>query len=242
MGNDPSINYLTVMILGILAALASLQSLPDINQKKIPFRIIFYVGILTQIATQVWQYSNAAGRHVDQDRQFAYALFAYTLDNPKLLREFASDTPYVIGYRLFKDGDVYFDKAKPYFYKSIERGQFVASSYYILATIERMQNRIDLTAAKKLYDKSINSDKVYAGAYYGRALTEVKPTPSAALEDLRMALRYEEGDLICLTINMPEEVTNYWGSLAVDDNLIRQFKQLQASCMPPPNNGGAPTN
>src|SRR5260370_35770696 len=102
MGNDASINYLIVMILGIAAALASLQSLPVINQKKIPFQIIFYVGIFTQIATQVWQYSNAAGRHVDQDRKFPYALFAYTRNDPELLRVFSSDTPYVCGYRLFK--------------------------------------------------------------------------------------------------------------------------------------------
>jgi len=226
-----SSSYLIILVLGIVAALANLQSIPDIKQKKLLFQIIFYIGIFTQIATQGLQYLNASGRHKDLDRQFAYALFAYTRDDPKLLKDFASDTPYVIGYRLFKDNPPNFDAARYYFDKSIDKGQFVASSYYMLATIERIQHPNDFTAAKRLFGKAIESDAKYAGAYYGRALTEVNMEASAALDDLWMSLKYEEGDLICITINDPVELEKYWKTVTSNAGLNERFKEFQAGCM-----------
>ena len=178
------------------------------------FQLIFYAGILTQIATQGLQYFNAVGRHKVLDREFAYALFAYTRDDPKLLREFAKETPYVTGYRLFKDVPPRLEEAKVYFNKSITKRQFVASSHYMLGTIERMQHPNDFKRARKEFDEAIKADEEYAASYYGRAITELMGTErderDAALKDLSMALIYEEGDLICLTINSETELKMYW--------------------------------
>lgn len=231
MNLPPATNYLIILILGVAAALASLQSLPDILKKKVPFQLIFYIGILVQVATQALQYFNAAGRQVDQDRQFAYSLYAYTKDDPRLLTVFAADTPYVIGYRLFEDGPPRFDEAKPFFRQSIDKGQFVASSYYILATIERNEHPASLTTAKSLFGRAISADKRYAAAYYGRALTEVTVERAAALDDLALALKYEQGDLICLSINLPDDVKRYWQSVASDEQFKERFKELQAECL-----------
>ncbi len=228
-------DYLPVMILGIVAALASLQSFPDVRQKKLLFQLIFYAGILTQIATQGLQYFNAVGRHKVLDREFAYALFAYTRDDPKLLREFAKETPYVTGYRLFKDVPPRLEEAKVYFNKSITKRQFVASSHYMLGTIERMQHPNDFKRARKEFDEAIKADEEYAASYYGRAITELMGTErderDAALKDLSMALIYEEGDLICLTINSETELKMYWERVTSDVELNKKLKELQAGCM-----------
>jgi len=69
---------LTILILGCLAAIAGLQSLPDIKGKARILQALFALGIAAQLITQYIQYNNAIGAKIEVERKTAYALGAYT--------------------------------------------------------------------------------------------------------------------------------------------------------------------
>jgi hypothetical protein len=241
---------LLIFMLGVLAASATLWALTDISRKALFFQVVFFLAIATQLSTQGLQFSNAHLTRPELDRHAAFALYAYTEDDKVLLNTVARDEPYLIGYRYFRDGYQYhrqaidpkldagtraaaekqaeqdFAAATQKFDDSIERGEFVAQSHYLMADIIRIAPNIDdVTPAEKHLDAAIKWDREYSAPYYLRAILEVEHNEkAAALNDLKSATMY--GTVECFDINNPTEDERVWKPIAA----LPAFLKLQQDC------------
>ncbi len=84
---------LLVLVLGLLGVIAMLQSLPDVRKKHLVLQVLFAVGILTQVLTQLFQYGNATWNRVAFERNTAFALHAFSEGDVDLLKRLAPDNP-----------------------------------------------------------------------------------------------------------------------------------------------------
>jgi tetratricopeptide (TPR) repeat protein len=210
-----------ILCLGILAALSGFQSFNEVRAKARFFQILFALGLLTQIATQFIQYSNAVSNRKREERISAFSLFAYNRKDIALLKRISKNNPYLIGYRLWQDSK--FSDAATYFREAINKDLFVAPSHYMLAQIKRRST--DWTEARDHLDEAIKYDNEYAAAYYARAMIAMKSNEHArALKDLENAVKYDAGQ--CYDITNEQEVSRLWKAISKDS----MFKQLQADC------------
>ena len=214
---------LTTLILGCLAAIGGLQSLPDIKGKAKFLQALFALGIAGQLITQYLQYDNAVGAKIDVERRTAYALGAYTRGDLELLKKIAENNPYMIGYRYFKNSE--FASARIYFEDAIKQGTFVAPSYYLLGHMTRLEFT-NWSNAWKYFDASIRHDKKYSPAYYGRAILHMQANKlDEALSDLKSSVQYGYGSQ-CVDLNNTHEINTVWKELAE----YEEFKKIQEQC------------
>ncbi len=223
-----------IFLFGLLAALSTLQNLNEVKGKAWFLQVLFVLGIGTQIATQFIQYSNAIGNRKREERLFAFSLWAYTQKDMEYLKRLvAKDNPYMIGHRYIRDYNInklnsdtqiYLNQAKVYLQDALDRGSFVAPSYYLLAYIEKISSK-DWTEARNHIDIAIEYDEEYAAAYYFRALLEMKANSlTLALNDLKQAVKYDSGQ--CGDLLNAEEILTVW--LPIPDD--SKFRELQNTC------------
>lgn len=213
---------LLTLLVGVFAASSTLQALTDIARKRWFFQILFFLGMGTQISTQGIQFSNALISRKELDRKAGFVLYAYTEKDMVLLNTIASDDPYLIGYRYFRDHR--YPEAREKFEEAIKQGKFVAQSQYLIAHMIRMQSS-DWTEAEDHLTKAIEYDDKYSPAYYARAIIKENGNEiSGAIDDLTTSTSY--GVIECFDINNPQEVKTVWPKIASNP----RFTALQADC------------
>jgi len=142
----------------------------------------------------------------------------------ELLKKIADNNPYMIGYRYFKNSD--FAAAQMYFQDAIKQGTFVAPSYYLLGHMTRLESS-NWSDAWRHFDASIQHDKKYSPAYYGRAILQMHARKfDEALNDLKSSVQYGYYGSQCVDLNNPNEIANVWKELAENE----EFKKIQEQC------------
>jgi hypothetical protein len=213
---------LLIFLAGLVAVLAGLQNLGEVMRKSRWAIALFALGLLAQAGTQYGQFRNAVGNKLEAERKSAFALYAYTEQDLALLKRIAVDNPYLIGYRLFRDGR--YEAAAGYFNEAISNNMYVAPSHYLLATIARKTSK-DWTLARKHLEEALTYDNRYSAAYYGRAIMKVKANEiSSAIEDLQRAAAY--GVAECYDLANENEAKEVWSAIAE----LQDFKDLQNQC------------
>jgi tetratricopeptide (TPR) repeat protein len=226
---------LVIFIFGILSVLAALEHLPNLKYKGWLLRILFAVGIITQLSTHYFQFSFASKNKEDGAKETeaatAIALYAYTENDIQLLRDTSKDS-YLVGYRLFKNGDA--EGAEPFFRQALYENKFVASSYFILAHITthdacgRLDRSKDWASAFEFLEKSIANNQEYAPSHY--LLAELYANThriESALKSLPNAvLTAKFGRVPCRNINAPWNIEHEWGP--IKDN--PEFIKIQQQC------------
>lgn len=227
---------LAVLVLGLLGAIANIQRFPDIQAKARWVRVFFLIGVATQLLTHCFQYSFAISNKLEGqkvvERSTALALFAYTRDNVPLLKATTADS-YLIGYRLFKDGQA--GAAVTYFNQAVREGRFVAPSHYLLAYISSHQRghltQGDWTSSFEHLRRALAYDASYSPAYYLRAQLEAATNQiGPAIEDLSKAVMARGSGLsCCYFLNDKYLAENDWGNFRynhVFTDLQRQCKEI----------------
>lgn len=229
---------LIIMIFGILGVLTALEHLPSVRAEALIFKFLFVLGIFTQLLAHSFQYyyaiTNTREAETEADAAMAIALYAYTADDVPLLQA-TSKTSYIVGYRIFKDGQI--EESIPFFRQGIFEQRFVASSYFLLAYISShdkdgnlVHNSVDKdwSQAEIYLDKAIAANPAYAPAYYVRASLYANSNRiRLALENLpKGVLPLKLGRISCQNINKPESIEREWKPIA--DNV--EFRKLQEQC------------
>src|ERR1700722_2331283 len=171
-----SIGELTILLVGIVAALSSFHpyfAAEGEKRKSWFFIALLVLSVATQLVTQGAQYYNAVLARHKQERTVNDALFVMNQSDESLVRKIADPTrsdynAYIMGYWYFKHGN--YDLAKYYLKLAIHNQKFVPQSYYLLATINRTTETNDQTEAWKDYRLAIAKDEEYASGHYGLAI------------------------------------------------------------------------
>jgi tetratricopeptide (TPR) repeat protein len=223
---DSSRSELIILLVGIAAALSSFHhyfAAEGEKRRSWVFITLLVLSVGTQLGTQGLQYHNAFLTLEEQDRRTSDALYAFNETEDQLLLKVAdprmSDSnAYIIGYWYFKHRSdtaprAYFDRAKDYLNISIQNKRFVAQSYYLLGTINRLEQKDstlkDWTAATQDFESALKADDKFAAAYYGRAILRQEGNNlQGALEDIEKATRYSV--IACWDARDKQEQNEVW--------------------------------
>jgi len=163
------------------------------------------------------------------ERDLAFSLWAYTSEELPALKYLANSRhKYVLGYYYFKHDKIWGNKilAQDAFKESIEGGDFVAPSKYLLAVMARLKKPMDLTEVRELLESGIAYDPDYSSLYVERGILRTLQTePKAAIDDLRRAVDLNKVHCYTITRN----------SVQPDHPLSRlqqetSFKSLKEDC------------
>lgn len=226
---------LMVFMFGILSVCATLEHIPDVRPKGRLVLALFGLGFLTQLSTHYFQYHFAVTNRVEAAKESeastAIALYAYTQNDTPLLRETSKDS-YLVGYRLFKNGQ--WDESIPFFRQAIYEQRFVASSYFVQAHMAshdkegRLDRTKDWTAAYQLLDKALASNNEYAPAYYELASLYAN---SARIEDAlkilpKAVFPLKFGRVPCTNLNSEKFLSGDWAPIRTNT----EFTRIQEQC------------
>ena len=113
---------IVILVIGVLSALAGLPNLSDLKKKRRLSKILFFTGILTALAMNIFQYSfavsNKAQGRKEVENATAIALYAFENKDMVTLKAVAPDS-FLVGYRLFKNGEI--DHARAFFEQCIRK-------------------------------------------------------------------------------------------------------------------------
>jgi tetratricopeptide (TPR) repeat protein len=226
---------LIILIFGVLGVLTSLEHLPNVKTEGLIFKSLFLVGLLTQLLAHSLQYTyaitNASEAAKDSEAATAVALYAFTADDVPLLQATSKDS-YLVGYRLFKDGQL--EKSIPFFRQAIFEQKFIASSNFLLAQITthdkdgKLDTTKDWTPAYDYLQRAIDNNPEYAPAYYLLASLHANSNRiDAALQSLPKAvLPLKFGRVGCQNINAPQIVALEWAPIRHNT----EFERIQNQC------------
>jgi tetratricopeptide (TPR) repeat protein len=227
---------LIVFIFGILSVCAALEHIPDVRHKGSLFIALFAVGLLTQLSTHFFQYrlavTNRTEAAKESEASTAIALYAYTLNDISLLRETSKDS-YLVGYRLFKNGQ--WDEAIPFFRQAIYEQRFAASSYFVQAHMAthdkegRLDPTKDWTSGFELLDKALSNNDEYAPAYYELAsLYANSARIDGALKILPKAVfPLKFGRVPCTNLNSEKYLNSEWAPIRTNTEFIKIKEQCK---------------
>ena len=193
---------LVIALIGTLAAVSfALERLLVIDETKtIPGRrrsvytfVVFFLAV--NVLTQWLQYVNTSQiQSVERKKQqgdIAFSLWAFRVGDLFHLQHLAVSHPFLLGYWYYKEGRL--PEAEVYLRQSIRNNDFVAPSYYVLATIkhEKLKNdkNPDFEEVKLLIDLGLSYDSSYSPLYLARALVRAdQHEKGAAMLDLEKAI------------------------------------------------------
>jgi hypothetical protein len=230
-----------ILSAGVLASVSQLRELESVRRHTALWWGLLVVPAVIGAATQLLQYTNvsAAGNEAraEEDRRFAYLLYAFMEPTTPLLEKVTSDPRfleykyYSLGYQAFRNKQ--WDDAKVFFGQAHDSDQFVAESNYLIAYMKThdqdgcLLRDADWAGAGKLLDDAIRSDPAYTGAHYLRAIKRVNADDRAgALDDLRRAVDGSWGIAECYDVNDSHEIETLWSSLRDDP----EFTALARKC------------
>lgn len=227
-------------VIGMLSALSILAErlirLPKPLFEKLSDRMkrilaaLVVVGIVATFATQTIQYVYAATSNKDRnriEREYARTLYLFSENKLDLTAQFLKNNKYVVGYQAYRNKD--YVTAKGYFRETIEAGQFVPESHYLLAYIDLLEHEKagngDLSVAMNEVIAAHNADRDYIAPYYLRGILEVKGNLiENGLNDLKVAVLSD--GTACYDLQQHDEIKRWWQRVAEDPI----FQGIQAQC------------